>query len=53
MDFTEAKVAHHEDKEGSDVLETLPAVKHSNLPSPSYGDVPEGGRAAWATAFGA
>ncbi|OJA14265.1 hypothetical protein AZE42_11048, partial [Rhizopogon vesiculosus] len=48
----EAQVVCQGDKEGSEILDKFPVVKHSDPPSPSHDGFPEGGLAAWATVFG-
>jgi hypothetical protein len=52
-DFTEPQVTWKEDKEASETLKDHFPDKYSDLPSPGlHREFPEGGLAAWATAFG-
>ncbi|OAX31165.1 MFS general substrate transporter [Rhizopogon vinicolor AM-OR11-026] len=51
-DVMESQVPSLGDKEGSEILEEFPVLKHSDVPSPSHSEFPEGGLAAWATVFG-
>jgi hypothetical protein len=51
-DFTEPQVTLKEEKVSETLKDHFPD-KHSDLPSPgSHREFPEGGLAAWATAFG-
>jgi hypothetical protein len=53
VSFTGAHEACEEEKQGSSsTLEQHPVVKRSDPPSPQD-EFPEGGKEAWATAFGA